>query len=532
MPLNGVSIPLEPRQADTYGVIAVTPHYLSTHAALWAMDQGGNAVDAAIAANATQGVVAPETCGVGGDLFALIHQPGTASPAALNASGRAGSGADSEALRRSGLDTIPQTHPAAVSVPGCVDGWIELSRRFGRLDLARSLEPAIRLAEQGFPSSIQMETAFTIRAGDFASQPGATEMYRDGVAAGAGSRITRPVLARLLSDVGRHGRSAFYEGAVAEGISRAVEGMITADDLASSHPDWVEPISADVYGLTAWTVPPNSQGYIALLASAVFQLVVQDPGDERAWWHLAIEAARQATAERSLILSDPESSSIDVGALLAPSRIAELADRIDPDRALPAEPRGTASGGTAYMCVTDAEGVGVSLIQSNYHGIGSSRAVPEGGFILQDRGRGFTLKAGHPNELRPGRRPMHTLSPTLWTREGSLDTLLGTRGGDVQPQLIMQLAASLMGRSLSPGSAMALPRWTLGSPRERESRVEIEPGTPDSVVSGLQQRGHVVETHSRPQPGWGPMSVIRVSAGDLRTGAADPRVDTASVGVG
>lgn len=496
------------------------------------MDRGGNAVDAAIAANAVQGVVAPETCGVGGDLFTLIHQPGMEAPAAFNASGRAGSGADAEALRKAGLDTIPQTHPAAVSVPGCVDGWIELSKRFGRLELGISLEPAIRLATGGFPASKELATAFSIRAADFSAQPGAQDMYPGGSPAVTGARIVRPALARLLSDIAQRGRAAFYEGPVAAAISAAVEGTITPDDLASSQPEWVDPISVDAYGLTAWTVPPNSQGYIALLAIEVFQHLVEGSDDEDLWWHLAIESTRQAAADRNSVLADPNSSTVVADALLTPSRITALADRIDPERTVATGPRSMASGGTAYLCVIDSEGVGVSLIQSNYHGIGSPRAVAEGGFILHDRGRGFTLEAGHPNELKAGRRPMHTLSPTLWTRAGRLDTLLGTRGGDAQPQLVVQLAGSLMGRSLAPGPAMAVPRWKLASTGTGESRLEVEPGTPDQVVSSLRRRGHVVEVHSRPQPGWGPMSVIRVNDEGLRTGAADPRVDTASIGVG
>jgi gamma-glutamyltranspeptidase/glutathione hydrolase len=268
------------------------------------------------------------------------------------------------------------------------------------------------------------------------------------------------------------------------------------------------------------------------LASAVFQLLAGDPADEALWWHLAVESTRQAAADRDRILADPSSADVDAKALLAPPHIAELAERIDPDRAVPTEPRSTMPGGTAYMCVIDSDGVGVSLIQSNYHGIGSTRAVPEGGFVLHDRGRGFTLEAGHPNELKPGRRPKHTLSPTLWTRSGRLDTLLGTRGGDAQPQLVMQLAGSLMGRDLPPARAMAVPRWQLGPPADAQSRIAVEPGTPEAVIAGLQQRGHQVEPQAKTQPGWGPMSVIRVSEEGLRTGAPDPRVDTAAVGVG
>ncbi len=523
------SIPLRPVSVSGYGGMAVTPHGLSTQAAMETLSQGGNAVDAAIAANAVQGVVAPETCGIGGDLFALVMGTGPA-PEALNASGRAGSGAAqlAEELRREGHTSIPQRHPAAVSVPGCVDGWIELHRSKGSLELGRILTPSIRLARDGFPASRELARAFALRGDDLADEPSAAPMYPDGTPPLEGRRIVRTDLARTLEAIAEDGRDGFYGGPAGRAITRAVENAITREDLETAHQEWVEPLSVDVFGSTAWTVPPNSQGYIALLSLAILDFFGLEQDEDPLAWHVTIEACRHAAADRDDTLADPETMEGNPTDLVATERVAELADRISRDRAGEQLGMSRASGGTAYMCVVDRHGLGVSLIQSNFHGIGSGLSARGCGFLLQDRGRGFTLERGHPNELATGRRPMHTLSPTLWTSGGELSALIGTRGGHIQPLLVTQLAANLMGRRLEAAAAMAYPRWASdfsGSPAG--SSIQVEPGTPDEVVSGLEQKGHRIQRLDFPQAGWGPMSAINVVDG-LRTGAADPRVDTAT----
>ena len=525
------SIPLRPVSVRGYSAVAVTPHGLSTQAAMTILAMGGNAVDAAIAANAAQGVVAPETCGIGGDLFVLLAGEGDDRPAALNASGRAGSGALglAEELRAHGHDSIPQRHPGAVSVPGCVDGWIELHRSKGRLELGRILEPAIRLAKNGFPASRELARAFGGRREELVNEPSAVAMYPGAKPPLEGERIVRPELARTLEGIAEHGRKAFYDGTVGQAISEATGGAITADDLASPHQEWVEALSVDVFGSTAWTVPPNSQGYIALLGMAILHRFGIEDLDDPLAWHLSIEAYRQAAADRDDLLADPDSMAMHPADLVAAARVEEMVERISLDRVADASPANPGSGGTAYMCVVDGEGLGVSLIQSNFHGIGSGRSARGTGFLLQDRGRGFTLQPGHPNELRPGRRPLHTLSPTLWTTAGKLRAVVGTRGGHIQPALIMQLAHSLIGHQQDAAGAMAFPRWAsdLAGPSSHPSVVQVEPGAPEAVTEGLTQRGHRVESLDFPQPGWGPMSAITVTD-DLRTGVADPRVDTAT----
>lgn len=525
------AIPLRPTLVSTYGAVAVTPHHASTQAAISMIDRGGNAVDAAIAANAVQGVVAPETCGIGGDLFALVLPAGETRPDALNASGRAGSGADGlvEGLRRSGENHIPQRHPGALTIPGCVDGWATLHERHGYLDWGSLFEPAIRVARDGFPASREMAAAFARRQDELCDEASARDMYPAGSPPLEGTRIVRRDLVATLERVATDGRDGFYAGVIGAALSRATGGTVTVDDLARQQADWVVPLSAHLFGHTGWTIPPNSQGYIALLALRVIELL--GPGDlhDPATWHVAIEACRLAAADRSEVCSDPSTLEHDPDSLVATERAVRLAERIDLNQAARTMPDAKALGGTAYLCVVDREGMGISLIQSNYHGIGSGVSVEGAGFLLQDRGRGFSLEPDHPNELRSGRRPLHTLSPTMWTDSEGLNGIIGTRGGDAQPQLIVQLGLYIMGRNLDPASAMALPRWQVSTLDGAGSGhlVKVEPGTPDHVVDGLGQRGHDVQRLDYPQPGWGPMAAIRIARG-LRSAASDPRVDTSS----
>ncbi len=493
---------------------------------------GGNAVDAAIAANAVQGVVAPETCGVGGDLFALVAGTGWGRPRALNSSGRAGSEADAQALRDQGFTSIPQRHPAAITVPGCVDGWLSLHSELGRLPLGDILAPAIACAEDGFPASREFSQAFSDRADELGAEVSVTDMYPAGVPPIEGRRHTRRRLAGTLRALVEGGREAFYGGSVGAAMSEATEGLLTVEDLAAVQAEWVEPLSVDVFATTAWTVPPNSQGYVVLTALAALEKIGLGDPEDPATWHAVVETYRLAAADRDIVLADPSRMTVAPGDLMSAGRLEAIVASYDPDRSTPLPGPGRAVGGTAFMGVVDAEGLGVSLIQSNFHGIGSGRSAGEAGFLLHDRGRGFTLAAGHPNELAPGSRPLHTLSPTIWTAGTNLEMVLGTRGGHQQPQLVIQLATRLAGHRIEPAVAMAMPRWTMDSPRPGEtgSRLEVEPGTPDSVVAGLRARGHEVIRLDYPQSGWGPMSALTVDRNGLRVACADPRVETASAG--
>jgi gamma-glutamyltranspeptidase/glutathione hydrolase len=493
------------------------------------MSAGGNAVDGAIAAVAAQGVVAPETCGIGGDLFALIQVPGEERPRALNASGRAGSNADPQVLRSEGYDQVPQDHPLTVTIPGCIDGLAALARGMGRLPLAESLAPAIRLAESGFEASAEQARAFTIRADVYRENPAVAEFYTGGDPVSAGDRLARPALAGTLRAVAEGGRDTFYLGQAAEDIVEAVGGLITMEDLEKDHADWVGPIGAGVADLIAWTSPPNSQGYLGPGTLAVFESL-QPPDDPMSpmWWHLLIESYRCLSWERNDLIADPGHIPLGAGLLLDSDRLARAAATVSRERAGIWPERMPPASGTAYLCVADAGGMGVSVIQSNYRGTGSPYGARRSGFLLQDRGGGFGLVPGHPNELGPGKRPLHTLSPTLWSAGTDARLLLGTRGGAVQPQLVAQVGAAAVLAGLPLQEAQHVPRWTVPEfgPGSAPA-IRVEPGLPATLLRELRSMGHLIEETEGPQPGWGPVGIIALD-GTERLAAADPRVATTS----
>lgn len=507
----------------------VTPHHLSALAGRQVLERGGNAVDAAIAAVAAQGVVAPETCGVGGDLFALVHAPGWEQPRALNASGRAGSGVSAEALRSEGLDEIPLDHPCAVTIPGCIDGMETLISELGRLDLGEALAPAISLAIDGFEVSTEQASAFTRQASLYRDNPAVASFYPEGGPVSPGDVVSRDDLARTLRDIASNGREAFYAGTPGEDIVSALGGTITLDDLHESQATWVDPISVDVAGLTAWTIPPNSQGYLGPATLAVFEMLdpPDDPGDPE-WAHLLIEAFRCLSWERNDLVADPETLALPADLILDRPRLERAAATVRRDRAGVWPERIGTTASTAYLCVADDEGMAVSIIQSNYRGTGSPFGAARSGFLLQDRGLGFNLMPSHPNELAPGKRPLHTLSPTLWTASEQPRWVLGTRGGAVQPQLVAQLGATAILGGADLEEAQGAPRWTISDFGPNSApHLQLEPGFSDGVRDGLLQRGHDITVHQDRQPGWGPMSLIELD-GPNRRAAADPRVDTAA----
>lgn len=504
-----------------------TPHQLSADAGRRVLAGGGNAVDAAIAVVAAQGVVAPETCGLGGDLFALIHRPGWETPRALNSSGRAGSNADGASLRAAGETAIPLDHPLVVTIPGCVDGLVTLAGELGSLPLGDALQPAIELARSGFAVSSEQAAAFSGQADVYRDNPAVSTFYPDGEPVTPGDMVTRPELADTLTRLAETGdRDQFYLGMPGEDIVAAVGGLITMDDLARSQAEWVTPLSVEALGLTAWTTPPNTQGYLGPATLAVFEMLEppSDPDHPR-WWHLLIEAYRCLAWERDDLVADPSRLALPAELFLDPERLGRLAATVTEEAGRWPTRTGRPSG-TAYMCVADSDGMAVSIIQSNFRGTGSPFGAARSGFLLQDRGLGFTLTGGHPNVLEPGRRPLHTLSPTLWTNGDQPAWLIGTRGGDIQPQLVAQMAARVIGAGLDPALAQNMPRWAMADfGPDSPSGLAVEPGTPDEVVSDLRRRGHLVNQLAGLQLGWGPVSVIGLD-GDSRVAAADPRVDT------
>jgi gamma-glutamyltranspeptidase/glutathione hydrolase len=514
--------------------MACSVDHLASSAGVAMLRAGGTAADAAVATSAVLAVTTQYMCGMGGDLFALVSQGNSAdTPAALNSSGRAGSGADPDRLRAEGHTEMPfRGDIRSVPVPGCVDGWLALHQRFGRLPLADVLGPARSYAADGFPASPLLALA-TLLVQDL---PDAA----DYTAAGPlrpGDRIGRPGVARTLAAIADGGRAAFYQGEFGEGLLKLGQGEYSADDLARPLADWVEPIGAEAWGRTVWTIPPNSQGYLtaagAWIASRLDSLPTD--ADDPLWAHLLVEAARQAAFDRIDVLHE----NADGAALLDPARLQPRRDAIRPDQAAALGPSEQyRAGGTIYLCTADAEGTGVSLIQSNASGWGSHLVEPNTRIFLQNRGIGFSLEPGHPAEYGPGRRPPHTLSPALVTHpDNRLDMVIGTMGGDGQPQTLLQLLARLLPGSQTAGDAVAAGRWTLAAAQGgggfdtwREHgrvKVQIEGQAPEAWDEGLRARGHTVERVQPWSSGFGHAHVIRADAAGW-SGAADPRAPGAA----
>ncbi|MFG2077776.1 gamma-glutamyltransferase family protein [Nonomuraea maritima] len=501
------------------GMVCTVDH-LASGAGLTMLERGGSAADAAIAANAVLSVVAPHLCGLGGDLFALVHD---GEVTALNASGRAGSGADPDRLRADGHTRMPHLHDIrSVPVPGCVDGWSALHARYGRLPMAELLAPAIRLARGGFPASPLM----TAGAANAARRPGGSDFAS---VRAAGDRLTRPGVARALEAVAEHGRDGFYLGEFGQGLVELGAGEYAEADLAAPNADWVEPLKVRAFGHDIWSAPPNSQGYLLLMSLAVADGLELPPApNHAAWAHLLAEAARVAGYDRLDVLHE------DAKDLLDPAEIARRRALIDPLARVRLRGPVQRDGDTTYLCVVDGDGMGVSLIQSNASGFGSMVFEPRTGINLHNRGIGFSLKPGHPAEYGPRKRPPHTLTPALVTRpDGSLRTVVGTMGGDAQPQILLQVITRLLKHGEEPGKAISAPRWRLGSggtgfdtwEAPDDAVVDLEEGA--TWADGLSALGHRVA--ALPYGGsFGHAHLIDVRADGLLAGAADPRSQVGS----
>jgi gamma-glutamyltranspeptidase / glutathione hydrolase len=499
------------------GMVCSVDH-LASSAGVAALRAGGSAADAAVCASAVLAVTTQHMCGMGGDLFALVHHR-EGAPDALAAAGRAGAGSDAAAMRAEGLTAVPlQGDLRAAPVPGCVDGWIALHERHGRLPLAEVLEPARRYAAGGFPAS----PLLALSSAAVRDLPGAEDYRRPG-GLRAGDLVRRPQVAEILAEVAAGGRAAFYEGRFGAALVDLGQGLWTEVDLEQAQAAWVEPIGLPAWDHDVWTVPPPSQGYLVPAAAwMAAQLDLPDDPADGAWAHLLAEAARWAGHDRPAVLHDRA----DGAALLDEGRLRPRLERIDPERRT-SPPAVTAPGGTIFLCAVDGDGMGVSLIQSNASGWGCHVVVPGTGIFLHDRGIGFRLDAGHPAELAPGRVPPHTLAPALVTRpDGSLAMVVGTMGGDTQPQVVLQLLARTLRAGESPGRAVSAPRWILGvggfDTWEGDGLlVTLEASAPERWLDGLAARGHHVERGS-PRTNVGHAHLIRVGDRAL-AGATDPR---------
>ena len=513
----------------TDGAVAAANH-LASSAGAGIMQRGGNAVDAVIAAGAVMAVVAPEACGLGGDLWAVIARTGEV-PVALNASGRSGSGADPERLRAEGRREMPFQHDVrAVTVPGFVDGLIGLHARFATRELDELLAPAHRLAETGFPVSSSLADRSLALTAD---QREAMFGQRDGPR--VGRRLRLPRLADVLSTVAGSGRAGFYTGSVGRALVELGAGEFSEEDMSAVNADWVEPIEIRAFGSRLWTAPPNSQGYLALASAWIADQVgvPEDPDDER-WAFVLVEAARLAAFDRIDALHEHA----DGRGLLAPERLGPRASAVGAhaSEGLADVYRG---GGTTCICAVDRDRTGVSLIISNGAGFGSHLTLADHQIFLHNRGLGFSLAPGHPAEYGPRRRPPHTLTALAVTDDDfTFEAVLGTMGGDAQPQIVLQLLARVLAGGESTEAAMEAPRWMLtrddASPfgvwnREGLPTVAIERSAPAGWASGLRRRGYDVAEMPAGDPGFGHAQLIRATSDGLLSAASDSRAPAGGV---
>jgi gamma-glutamyltranspeptidase/glutathione hydrolase len=524
---------------------------LAVQAGVDVLRDGGSAVDAAIAVNACLALMEPTSCGLGGDLFAIVWDPKAGKLAGLNASGRAPLALTIEKVPPEPDGTIPLYSPYAWTVPGCADGWFELHARYGRLPMRRVLEPAIRYAEEGFPLSPVIASDWARGAARFKDMPGFAEVFMPLSGPGGERRAPRegeifrnPALARTLRLLAEQGRDAYYRGPIAEELvrySRAHGGFFAPEDFARHRSTWDEPVSTDYRGWTVWELPPNGQGIAALqLLNVLEDFDLKAMGRESAdFWHVMAEAKKLVFADRARYYADPAFADVPVAALLSKDYAKRRAALVDMAHAAltdsAGDPVALSRRETTYLCTADDAGMMVSLIQSNYTGFGSGYVVPALGFGLQDRGGLFSLDPRHRNALVPGKRPFQTIIPAFVTRDGRPLMAFGLMGGDMQPQGHAQIIVNLRDFGMNLQEAGDAIRFHHTGSSEPTGTVmtgggvlHIEDGLPAGVLEELRRRGHVLEPEAVGAYG-GYQAIWRDPDGSY-TGATEKRKDGCAQG--
>jgi len=510
----------------TRGVVA-TSQPLAAQAGLLMLQRGGNAVDAAIATAAALTVLEPTSNGIGGDAFALVWDGVTLH--GLNGSGRSPSALTIEVMRQQGHETIPTRGWLPVTVPGAPAAWRDLHQRFGNLRFTSLFEPAISYAEQGYPVSPVLARYWQSAERSFSTlsepefQGWAPTFAPNGRSPVAGEVWQSRGHARTLSLIAESGADGFYSGEIAQAIvtfARQTGGLLMASDLASHTSLWVDPISTNYRGYDVWEIPPNGQGLTALLGLNILEGFKLAELERESWqsYHLQIEAIKLAFADAQRYIADPELVPVPTAALLDKAYAAQRRTLIGEQAFLP-EHGDPLRGGTVYLCTADADGMMVSMIQSNYMGFGSGIVVPGTGIALQNRGAGFTVQDGHPNQLAPNKRPFHTIIPGFLTHNGQAVGPFGVMGGHMQPQGHVQMIVNTLDYGLNPQASLDAPRWYWAQGRD----IEVEPGVGSAIVEELRGRGHEIKinpelgTFGRGQIIWRLPSGAYVAGSDGRT---------------
>ena len=519
------SVWLNEARAYPNGVVA-TPHYLASAAGAAMLAEGGNAVDAALAANFVLGVVTPYMCGFGGDLLTIIWD---GAVHAYRGVGRAPAGATSDFVRnQSGSATMPVVGPHTITTPGAVDAWFTLIDRFATRPFAALATRALHYANDGFPLSKRGAWFFERSNGiyDHFGLPDFHAAYGDLT---TGAWVRQPELARTIRTLATDGPDAYYRGPIADAIAARIQqagGCMTADDLARSQGAWVEPLRATVRGVEILEMPPPTQGFAALEALRIVDGLDLGPdGPDRQ--HLLIEAMKLAFADRFAYLGDPDAMTIAPERLLADDWISQRRAQIDPRRAQQPVAHREPDGGTIYLCAADRDGMMVSLIQSNFLNAGSGLRVHEWGINLHSRGSGFVLDDAHPNGIGPGKMPLHTLIPAMALRDGKPWLVFGTEGGHGQAQTHLQLMTRMIFDGDDPQRAISAPRFTIDP---ETGRIAIEDHFDPTWIDDLRARGHDLDVVQGYRHGPGIAHAIEHTAPGYRAGS-DPRAEGGTVGL-
>jgi gamma-glutamyltranspeptidase/glutathione hydrolase len=525
------------------GIIA-TSQPLASAAGLAVLQQGGNAIDAAVTAAAVLSVVEPTMNGIGGDLFALVYDPKTKRVRALNASGRAPAAATLAEFKKRGLESIPYRGELSVSVPGVVDGWSELLAKHGSISLDKALAPAIRYARDGFAVSEIIAHQWQDQESTLSRDPNAAATFLvDGKAPATGQVFRNQKLAASLELIAKGGRDAFYKGPLAKAIADDMvrrKGLLTAADLAAHTSDWTDPIATDYRGHQVLEFPPNTQGVVALQMLNILEgFDLKSLGHNSAeYLHLLVEAKKIAFADRDAWLADPGTTPPEaLKRMLSKEYAAERRKEIDRGRAardykplslggstaLRDEERPIARGDTIYLTAADKDGNVISLIQSIYESFGAGIVAGDTGIALHNRGNLFSLREGHPNVLAPGKRPFHTLVPAMVMKDGRPWLSFGVMGGDMQPQGHVQVLLNLIEFGMNVQEAGEAPRF-----RHTGNGLLVESAITPEARFGLDQRGH------RLTNGIGSFGGFQGILFDHRTGVmmggSDPRKDGLAIG--
>lgn len=527
-----------------HGMIAAA-HPLAVDAGLQILRKGGNAFDAAIAVNAALGFLEPVSSGIGGDVFILVWDAKTRKLYGLNGSGRAPKGLTADKVPPDADGTIPLYSPYAWTVPGVVRGWFDLHDRFGKLPIKEIFAPAIAMARDGEPVPQVIAAAWERSARVFKDKPGFSEVFLPGGKAPAeGEVFKNPALAKAYELLAKDGADAYYKGPIAASIvafSQKNGGFFSAEDFASHRSEWVEPIGTTYRGVTLWELPPNSQGLAALQMLNILERydLATMGRDSADFWHVMVEAKKIAFEDRAKYYADPAFAKVQVKGLLSKDYAGERAKLLDMRRALPRIDAGApalADGDTTYFAVADEEGNMVSMIQSNYTGFGSGYCVADWGFGIQDRGGLFSLKAGSPNRLEPGKRPFHTIIPAFLTKDDRPWIAFGVMGGDMQPQGHAQIVVNLVDFKMNLQEAGDAARYyhtgssePTGTLMTTGGVLHLESDVSPEIRRELGRRGHRIE-EINPQSFGGYQAVCRDPVTGVLSGATESRKDGCAMG--